>query len=80
MSNEVLSVSEAMKEAGVFSQQIYTAISCGKLSATRENGHWRISRASFTAWKTRLETRRALAAREQVVNTQATEMCVSGDF
>ena len=39
MKTESLSVSEAAKEAVVFSQQIYTAISCGKLSATRENGH-----------------------------------------
>lgn len=70
MKTEFLSVSEAEKEADVFSQQIYTAISCGKLNASRENGHWRISRASFNAWKKRLHTRRELAASEQVAKEQ----------
>jgi len=71
VKTEFLSVSQAMKEAGVFSQQIYLAISCGKLDATRDNGRWRISRTSFNAWRKRLQARRELIATEQQI-AQAT--------
>jgi hypothetical protein len=62
--SEYLSVGEAIREAGVFSQQIYLAISSRKLEATRENGRWRLSRSSFNTWRKRLEARRELAATE----------------
>jgi hypothetical protein len=61
---QVLSVSEAMREAGVFSQQVYAAISGGRLKAVRNSGRWQISQTSFNEWKKRLETRRGLAASE----------------
>ena len=66
---EALSVSEAMREAGVFSQQVYAAISCRRLKAVRENGRWRISRTSFNEWRKRLEARREFAGQERTAVT-----------
>lgn len=66
MRDEGIGVRQGTQEANVYPQQIYAAIADGKLKAERlENGHWRISRASFDSWNRKLQTRRELAASEQ---------------
>ena len=66
MSQEVLSVKAAAQEADAHAAQVFMAIRRGVLRARKEAGRTLILRDSFSQWKRRLETKRAIRREERL--------------
>ena len=66
-ATEVLEPKQAAIEAGVFTQQVYQAISDKLLAVQRRGGRVFIKRESFERWKANLQARRRMRIREKQV-------------
>ena len=65
MEVELITTKQAAFEAGVHGAQIFDAIRKGFLRVRRSKGRTLVTRDSFTSYKQRLETKRALREEEQ---------------
>jgi len=62
---ELLEPKHAAIEAGVFTQQVYQAISNKLIAVERHGGRVFIRRESFERWKTNLQARRQMRIEEK---------------
>jgi hypothetical protein len=67
--SEVLSVKAAAREADTHAAQVFMAIRRGLLRVRKQGGRTLILRDSFSDWKRRLETKRALRREERIATS-----------